>query len=283
MLSGIPTSPTASLLFICRNYFAPGTKKGFRVHLEMMDQVGNIKAFQQDMSFNYYDGTVETFFFPLYKGVLLSVHAEIMCMPQGNTKLWAQGDTWVSIFLSSEKQIPNIGGNFYEWGKKGSLLSQGYLYYMNPLSWTMGKGRVDGDSMAGTGKIIHYNEASVPWDIHGSSYQITPPLGQVWFVEDVCLMLTTSATVATRRFLGFITNNAISPCEFESQQTQGNGLSKIYFFSIDSLAYAGSDVHDPLPKRILTYNDILTFSLTSVQVGDSLTGISYRYRRLINY
>ena len=244
---------------------------------------GKIIANYQDYLITQFSGTLEYFTISLHQGSLLSVDVESFNNLTSANELGHQtGDTWVQVYLSSLRPTPGAGGAAYEWFKLGSLLCQGYCFYMVPLSWMVGQGRFD-DPFSGRGKVTYYNEAGVPVAA-GGTYPITVPGNEAWIVEAVQIQMTTSANVANRRLgCALISASAITTERLESQQTQAAGLTKNYFFSLGKTSYMGVNIHEPFLERFMFPGDAWVFLVDSVQAGDTFPAISYRYRRYIHH
>ena len=145
-------------------------------------------------------------------------------------------------------------------------LTSGYLYAQKALSWPNTQ-QVD---LRPNGGRIQRKIPTTPSP--GHAIEITVPSGEVWRVQDMTFILTTSATVATRRVKVRIMTQYDETIATWSNTDQTASQSRVYHmadYGVIQDEAEGSDILITLPSAfVLIGGDTIRIDASSIQSGD---------------
>lgn len=186
------------------------------------------------------------------------------------------GITDIPIMIS----VRDVGANFEQGqayvtlslvvnGDVVQVLTSGYVYNQKALSWPQTQ---QVDLRPGGGRIQRKTPTAVA---AGNELTITVPAGEVWRIRDITFLITTSATVANRRAIIYISTPTDQTLRMWSDTDQTASLTRVYHggnLGMGSAGATGIHIFIPIPSDMLLFaGDILTIGANSLQATDQIT------------
>lgn len=253
----MPQESTLTLPYLTRDMLAFEYAVSFKLRIDLQSDTAAtlaLRGMTRESTFEYKaiagsDSLISSTEFPLSD---IPIYVTI----EDTARVLAQGACFVTISLL-------INGVVVQ------QLTSGYIYSQKAISWPNTQ---QVDLRPGGGRLQRKIPAT---PAAGGDIELIVPAGEIWRVQDLTFLLTTSATVANRRVHITITTAHDLTVETWSNTDQTASTTRIYHaanYGVIQSEASDSDILIALPNPFLLLpTDAILIEAVNLQAGDQFT------------